>query len=150
MLSSNCLPCINKPTRISGNSMSLIDNIVINNFQLYNICGIITADISDHQPIFTIIRVKTINMKHRQLKRVINNSNINAFIEKTQNNNWDDIYEIDSVQISYIMFHDEIHSAFERSFPIRTIKCNYKERLSWISEKLKIFIYKKIKLILNL
>jgi hypothetical protein len=48
-------PLINKPTRITKDTASLIDNIFSNNTISENdISGIIPSDISDHLPIFNI------------------------------------------------------------------------------------------------
>ena len=49
------LPVINKPTRISNNSATLIDNIFVGSPGVY-VSGIITYDLSDHLPIFIIAR----------------------------------------------------------------------------------------------
>ena len=51
MYSLSLLPIIGKPTRITDNSATLIDNFFINgpcNFE----SGILISDISDHYPIF--------------------------------------------------------------------------------------------------
>ena len=48
-------PMINKPTRVTSNSASLIDNIFINRTHNKNhTSGILYTDISDHFPIFII------------------------------------------------------------------------------------------------
>ena len=47
------LPTIYKPTRITENSFSLIDNILVSNPTNFR-AGIFTIDISDHLPIFFI------------------------------------------------------------------------------------------------
>ena len=49
------IPVINKPTRVSRNNATIIDHINTNHFlNNYMNSGIITADISDHFPIFLI------------------------------------------------------------------------------------------------
>ena len=59
MYSFAFFPVINKPTRISKNTSSLIDNIFCNDIienVLFN--GILYTDVSDHLPIFSIINQK--------------------------------------------------------------------------------------------
>ena len=57
------IPTINKPTRVTCNSLTIIDHIFINNFIDHEINpGIIKTDISDHFPIFIIN--KKITMKY--------------------------------------------------------------------------------------
>ena len=69
IFSQSFIPIINKPTRITDTSATLIDNILINNPSNFT-SGILLYDISDHLPIF-IIR------KHI----LMNNSNPNTFVK---------------------------------------------------------------------
>ena len=48
-------PHILKPTRITGNSAPLIDNIFFNSIKYHTVSGNILTDISDHLPNFLII-----------------------------------------------------------------------------------------------
>ena len=53
LMSSNGLyPLISKPTRISGSTATLIDNIFTNNLEFNMVSGILYADLSDHLPVF--------------------------------------------------------------------------------------------------
>ena len=55
LFQKNFIPVINKPTRVSRNNVTIIDHININHFLNNDIhSGIMTADISDHFPIFLI------------------------------------------------------------------------------------------------
>ena len=49
------LPTIDKPTRVHGNSATLIDNIFTNCPEEHNVSGNIISDISDHYTQFCII-----------------------------------------------------------------------------------------------
>ena len=53
-LSPHFYPLINRPTRITANSATLIDNIFINNIHLDCVRGILISDLSDHLPVFQI------------------------------------------------------------------------------------------------
>ena len=48
------LPLIDKPSRITDSSFSLIDNIFTNNFNSDISSGLFVNDISDHFPVFQI------------------------------------------------------------------------------------------------
>ena len=48
MYSSHFYPLINRPTRITANSATLIDNIFINNIHLDCVRGILISDLTDH------------------------------------------------------------------------------------------------------
>ena len=54
--------CINKPTRISATTKSLLDHIYTNDFNLSLFSGIALYDISDHLPTFIFIK----NIKYRK------------------------------------------------------------------------------------
>ena len=58
MTSNAFLPLITRPTRITANSATLIDNIFTNNFDniTQSVHGIYVSDISDHYPVFCINR----------------------------------------------------------------------------------------------
>ena len=53
LFQKNFIPVKNKPTRVSRNNATIIDHINTNHFLNNDMhSGIITADISDHFPIF--------------------------------------------------------------------------------------------------
>ena len=56
MFSNSFIPLINKPTRITPKSATLIDNVFANKYENEHeyVTGILTTDISDHYPIFHI------------------------------------------------------------------------------------------------
>lgn len=59
LMSSNGLyPLISKPTRITGSTATLIDNIFTNNLEFNMVSGILYADLSDHLPVFQITQLK--------------------------------------------------------------------------------------------
>ena len=55
VFSDNFTPQINLPTRITGTSSTLIDNILINSQENLYTSANLTTSISDHLPQFTII-----------------------------------------------------------------------------------------------
>ena len=57
---------INKPTRCTINSKTLLDHIYTNNLKYYNFSGIVQYDIFDHLP--TFIFVQNTAMKNKVLK----------------------------------------------------------------------------------
>ena len=52
MISKNFLPLINRPTRVTPHSCTLIDNIFCNRVDEVESSGVITTNISDHYPVF--------------------------------------------------------------------------------------------------
>ena len=85
------LPVINRPTRVQGNSVSLIDNIYCNSSIVDNlVCsGVLPTDISDHFEIFSIFSFRRIvNNSLYIKKRIFSHGNINKFQEQLQATNW--------------------------------------------------------------
>ena len=60
-------PLINKPTRITTNTATLIDNIFTNVFdnQATSVNGVLCADISDHIPIFHVHKMNDKKLKQK-------------------------------------------------------------------------------------
>ena len=71
MFSKGMMSVINKPTRISKNSVSCIDHIYTNSFINHEIlAGIMKTDVSDHFPVFIIDKnIKTTNYPDKIEKR---------------------------------------------------------------------------------
>ena len=68
LYANNILPIITKPTRLTDHTATLIDHIYTNCLQNFT-AGILTVDITDHLPIFCIVRTQPIR----------NNSNKKSF-----------------------------------------------------------------------
>ena len=56
MYSNMLFPLIMRPTRITSNTATLIDNIFTNNLNHVTFNGLLFTDISDHLPVFSISR----------------------------------------------------------------------------------------------
>jgi endonuclease/exonuclease/phosphatase family metal-dependent hydrolase len=54
LYSSSFCPLIDKPTRVTETTSSLIDNIFCNRVALGRAAGILYTDVSDHLPLFVI------------------------------------------------------------------------------------------------
>ena len=59
MISKNFLPIINHPTKVTPHSCTLIDNIFCNRVDEVESYGVITTNISDHYPVFSIVKFPT-------------------------------------------------------------------------------------------
>ena len=76
------VPLITRPTRSTGNSHTLIDNIITNDIEelQYSVQGISLTDLSDHYPIFLMnwrMQDKTINLV--SCRRIMSFKNCNKF-----------------------------------------------------------------------
>ena len=126
MLSYSYFPLINKPTRITKHSATLIDNIFTNHpCNGNNPClnGILINDVTDHFPVFTSTDI-TVQSSPQQLtmKRKYTPNNINAFKEMLEGHNWDLILSEQDCQTAYNNFLIDIKTFYDNAFPLT--KCS--------------------------
>ena len=93
MFSSMFVPLITRPTRITSNTATLIDNIFSNNLDNHAFSGLFLTDISDHFPVVTIIseQAKCHNKKPYFFVRDRSRSNMDKFNDVLRNVAWSNI-----------------------------------------------------------
>ena len=89
-------PLIDKPTRITDISATLIDNIFSNELQHHLNYGILINDIIDHVPIFVIFAYKiNINVKEEvNHVRITNEDSLALFRKELNFQSWDCVLNI--------------------------------------------------------
>ena len=146
LLTYGFYPLMNKPTRLTTDSTTLIDNILTNVHDVNNRAGIWIADISDHLPVFTILHNKTFKAKTKMKikKRIMNNENVEQFKSSLQNCDWSDVYNCQTANSMYNKFILSVQNLYDLSFPIvtKTIKTSEQYR-PWITRAIKNSIIKK-------
>jgi hypothetical protein len=139
------IPQINRPTRITSTSATIIDNFFSNlplSKEISN--GILLADLNDHFPIFTsITKIEHSKPKDEIKKRKFNTTNKESFKTQLNDIDWTSVTDEQCPQKSYMIFHNHLTKTFEKCFPIQTIKKGYTNRHPWISYGLKMCIQKK-------
>ena len=147
IFSSNFLfPLIDKPTRVTCHSATIIDNIFSNASDIANTSrsGILRLSISDHYAVFcvnTSINVKA--DKQTVTKRNYSQKSISKFTKSLTNQSWISINILD-VQSAFSWFQRVIDLHFEEHFPKQTFTMTYKTRLPWLTEKLRTQIKEKM------
>ena len=145
-------PLINRPTRITETTATIIDNIFTNNHStLVDSChGILITDISDHFPIFHIDTTNDcIEQDIYIKKRFFSEENKTIYLNKLNKVNWNAIYDNQDAQSAFTQFHSKIKDIFDQSFPIKDIKLKYNKHKAPISDDLKALIKYKNKLFYN-
>ena len=146
ILSSNFLfPLIDKPTRVTRHSATVIDNIYCNASDIATTCrsGIIRLTISDHYAVFCINN--SINVRQEKqimTKRNYSQKSIYRFIKGLKNQSWISLDMLD-VQNAFSWFQRVIDLHFEEHFPKQTFTMSYKTRLPWLTEQLRTQIKEK-------
>jgi len=156
-------PLIDKPTRVTTKSSTLIDNIFTNILDTQISPGILYADLSDHFPVFQL----SINSSNTNDNQNNTNNNIeNKYITKRTinkvtkaklglalgNTNWDEVIDSNSADSSYNIFVNQFSCIYNNSLPNTKVKVNKrKQNKPWITDgiitsiKTRNRLYKKYK-----
>jgi hypothetical protein len=131
LFTSSFLPLINKPTRITNHTATLIDNIFTNNLENIENSknGIIFTDISDHLPVVHMFNINilakimsktgkiTENAAVRQ--RNYNKANISAFKDAIKNVSWSEVLnEKNSSEKAFNEFMTLFMEMYNKHFPL--------------------------------
>jgi exonuclease III len=137
-LSNHLIPTITKPTRITYNSATLIDNIYIPIDQTHLAeSGIFFTDISDHFPIFTYFGK---NKSVKTLKKTITYRPMNDKIEENIKKNVDSFnlasLTISSAEEGYKLFSNHLQEVINTEAPFKTITLSPKsiKQEPWITK----------------
>ena len=121
MYSLGFYPLIDKPTRITDISATLIDHIFRNELRHNITCGILFIDISDHLPIFALCeyQIRRNTKMDTQYTRVINKDTITLLIQDLSLQSWDDISNLYDVNQAYDLFLNKCKGLFNKHCPIK-------------------------------
>ena len=144
MLSYSYRPTIDKPTRITTTSSTLIDNIFIRCFNLALKSAIIWTDISDHLPVILCTNnIITPALAHPNKTRLYNENSIVKFAADLNSNNlWDSVFSTlktdTNTNAAMTAFTKIFSIKFESYFPERVIKSSHRltPRQVWMTKSL--------------
>ena len=121
-IDSNLSPCITKPTRITHQTATLIDN-VFGSLDLQQKCisNIIIEDISDHLPCLCVFRDihSTKKASKKTLSRKLNEKKLEAIASALDNIDWHDLLNLKKCESQYSILHEQILQCFDKHAPLR-------------------------------
>ena len=139
MSSYSLIPTILQPSRFGDGTCSLIDNIFVSNLNDFK-SGLLSADISDHLPIFIIYQNyynSNIVNRDKISYRLVNEFTLNNLGVAINNANLHN-YNIENIDDSVEHLHGTILENFYRCCPIKTKFVSPKDKLKpWINESIK-------------
>ena len=142
LFQKNFISVINEPTRVSRSNATIIDHINTNHFlNNYMHSGIITADISDHFPIFLISKYLMLDSSNEPIlitKREINDKSIAYFKTLLSIVDWKHVLNENSPNNAYNEFLKKILGGLcNEAFPKQKIKIKRKSFNSpWMTKGL--------------
>ena len=149
MYSGGFIPLITRPTRVTQTSATLIDNIYSNQIldRDHSLNGIMMTDVSDHYPIFHVAKYShPQNNEISITRRNYTTRNKDNFMSQLSNIDWANVFQSDSTQRAFSLFHNELRKLHDRCFPLQHISKKYNTRKPWLSDALRVSIKKKNKL----
>ena len=112
------VPVLNKPTRVTKNTVTAIDHIITNQLLHRTInTGIIKLDISNHFPIFLIAETEkriTPEEKVQMTKRLTNNKTKTKLKNALQEMTWDDVISSKQTDCTYAIFLNKFTSLYDK------------------------------------
>lgn len=131
MFSLGFYPLILRPTRITKDSASLIDNIFINKSNVKTKSGLLVTDITDHLPVFTVLDMMNQlhlrkEQQHFNLVRLKLFGATEAMKIESLNQNWQNVY-VEDVNDSYNAFLEIFTQIYDNHCPLK--KCKQKQKI---------------------
>ena len=132
------IPTVNKPTRVTRKTSTIIDHILTNLFVNTNFkTSIFKIDISDHSPICFLqltSKPREENKVTYITKRVINNNAIELFKQDFLKTSWDDVINNKNPNDAYNYFSHKLVILYDKYFPKRNIRIHKKDlQRLWIT-----------------
>jgi Skp family chaperone for outer membrane proteins len=149
MFSSSFIPLINRPTRVTANTATLIDNIFTNRHDLgKHINGIIPTDVSDHFSVFHIIYTDDVphQVSSKSYKRCLNDITMNKFSSRIQSIDWNAVTQSTDVETAYRIFFNSFSDTFDKTIPIKEVKHSKVLNKPWITKGILTSIENKNKM----
>ena len=147
--SNGFIPVINRPTRVTSQTATLIDHILTNDFigkSLYQ--GVLLTDITDHYPIFSITHDDSIQLRDDEyiVFRKMKQENYDQFYRCISEIDWMDVTSNSSCEHAFTLFHEKMKTCYNKSFPLQKVKRKYNNRIPWLTDDLRAAIKIKNKL----
>ena len=137
---NSLIPTINKPTRVTLKTATVIDNILTNSFTNFK-STIFKTDISDHFPICLFLpstKVKSESETTFIYERIVNTFAIEMFKQQLYEINWEEIETNRDPNEAYNIFLQKVLLSYDHYFPEKEIKVTKKDLKSpWITTGIK-------------
>ena len=123
-LSLGLVPTMTRPTRITRNTATVIDNIFISQTWLENFeCGILVDDMSDHLP--SIVSIKGLKTNKKETIQITSRDtrtkNVRALKDSLNQIDWSEIIEDNAPNKSMTNLRNKLVTEVEHFTPVSTL-----------------------------
>ena len=114
---------IQRPTRVTCDTQTLIDHIYISNSNLYHHWGVVDPGISDHCLVFTSRKYKSVS-KEKETCFIQSYRNFDplAVAQDVANIDWDDIYVASNLDKAVSIFNILFPQQVNKHMPLKKIR----------------------------
>ena len=142
MFRNGSIPLINKPTRVTSSSTTLIDNMCTNAFFEPSLKkAIIKTSISDHFPVIAALNISKVKTEEKYksiTKRIFTVNNKTNFFNELNTVDWLGLENCKSTNATYDKFHEMFYNVYDKNFPKITKKVRIKDlRTPWFTKGMK-------------
>lgn len=137
LASHSYVPLVSRPTRVTTDSLSLIDNIFTNDYlsNLDSDTKVICTSVSDHFLLWHCLKTKqpTTTGLDSQTYHLVNERTIWSFTESISQENWLEVYESsEDVNQTFEAFYHEFFKIFLCSFSLQKAKIRDIAKKPWV------------------
>lgn len=139
MFSLGLYPLILKPSRITKDSATLIDNIFVNLTETHVKSGLLLAGISDHLPVFGIFhsKIKINKVDEYRLVRWRIPEAVENFKHALGKHDWREVH-VEDINDSYNAFLNTFTLFYDYHCPVRQIKVKHNTKQTpWLTKGLE-------------
>ena len=150
MFQHSLLPMVNRPTRFSNTTNTLIDCLFTNNTEVHSsLTGILLTDISDHLPIIhltplrDLTKISTPQNNHKV--PIINPNTLNSMSRALLTQDWHHVFNTNDPEEAFNNFSSIIAQAYSNHIPLRQTS-KKRHGKPWITSAIMKSIKRKNKL----
>ena len=129
MMENQLLPSITRPTRITQQSATLIDNIFISEILQHNFdSAVIINDISDHLPIITMMKQTKVTDKTtiEFYSHKLTSSKIDQINTEIHTVNWNGVLNSKDCNVNFNVLCDILHKTMDKVAPLHHVRISGK------------------------
>ena len=134
----NLINTIQSPTRITNNSNTLLDLMIINKIWYKSPASVLELGLSDHlAQILSITSSKPIQTPTKSWRRNFNKNNINKFTKLLEQVRWQDVNLVSEANAKFEWFISKLTFLFNKAFPLRQVVIKKTYHDTWITQGIK-------------